>query len=219
MATAAAMWVGRSTCAWASEESAATLDPGSRGSRAGGGLDPPLHLHGVDPGAVAIGHDPRHLEAQASIEALGVLAGAERDALDRGIRFGLAQASQRQFAAQSLPVQRALHHAPAEAGTAVAASRQAATGHDAAVALDDLECAVHGLFAQEAFKVAALFGREVGGHVAVEHRQAGAGICAAVEAEVHGKGHGIARLHFNRPGVGRGRSVPGYMERCRSFYS
>lgn len=172
------------------------MDPGRCG-----GLDPPLHLHGIDPGAVAIGNDPRHLEAQASIEALGVLAGTERDALDRGIRFGLAQACQRQFPAQSMPVQRALYHAPAETGTAVAASRQAAARHDAAISLDDLECTVHGLFLQEAPKVAALFGREVGGHVAVENRQAGAGIGGAVEAEVHGKCLGVARAHFNRPDV------------------
>lgn len=172
------------------------MDPGRCG-----GLDPPLHLHGIDPGAVAIGNDPRHLEAQASIEALGVLAGAERDALDRGIRFGLAQACQRQFPAQSMPVQRALYHAPAETGTAVAASRQAAAGHDAAISFDDLECTVHGLFLQEAFEVAAFFRREECGYVAVEDRQAGAGIGGAVEAEVHGKCLGVARAHFNRPDV------------------
>lgn len=151
-----------------------------------GALELPLHFHGVDPGTVAIAHHTCHLEAETGIEALGVLAGTERDAIDRGIHFGLAQARQRQFAAQSMPVQRALHHAPAETGTTIAASRQAATGHDAVVALDHLEGAVHGLLTQEAFKVAALFGREVGGHVAVENRQAGAGICGSVEAEVHG---------------------------------
>lgn len=156
------------------------MDPGR-----GGGLHPPLHLHRVDPGAVAIGYHPCHLEPQTGVEPLGVLAGAERDAGDGRICFSLVQACQRQFTADAAPVQRALDHAPAEAGAPIAAAQQATTGHDAAIALDDLECTVRGLFAQEAFKVAALFGREIGGYVAVEDRQAGAGIGGAVEAECH----------------------------------
>ena len=120
------------------------MDPGR-----GGGVYPPLPLPRVAPGAVAIGHHPCHVEAEAGIESLRVLAGAERDVRDRRIRFGLAQACQRQLAADALPVQRALDHAPAEAGAATATACDAAARDDAAVALDDLEGKVHRLHEQD----------------------------------------------------------------------
>ncbi|MNE89106.1 hypothetical protein D3C80_1864890 [compost metagenome] len=78
------------------------------------------------------------------------------------------QAGHCQRASQPLSVATSFNHAPAEAGAAFAAVPEAATGHHLALDLDHLECALRGVFMQEALEVTSLLGAEIGGHVAVE---------------------------------------------------
>jgi len=150
-----------------------------------------------------IGGDVGDDEAEAGVERLRVLAGAERDSLGAECSC-VGQPRVGELRAQALAMTGAVDHAPAEGRGVFVVEGEAAAGDKVAVVVDD-QIVVGAVWVEQVSgEVVAFVWGEVTRHVGVEQCQAGGGVGWGVGAQ---GGHGgtlawVGCAKSSRPAVG-----------------